>query len=816
MGKNAISSAQDIYLEQEEAIYNSEEVVKISLEAEKYPFIIAYHSGEKETIVSKLKKIGCNTIKQLDFANCVVVSMSKNQLKAIKTLESVESIERDYDYKVLSKSTTEKKRIAYLAGEDSKINMKKEVKMAIFDTSVSNISSDDCVSFINSTVDKTNDHGAQMVEIISTVISDKEKMKVRPHIYSVAVADHRGFIKTSAIMEALNWSIENKIKIISMSFGDYHKSKLLERMVNIAAKNGILLIAAAGNDGGFREENRIMYPAAFNNVLSVGATVGEEVARYSNGGMKADCFASGTYKPIDFNGNTVNITGTSVAAAYIAGEALEKWCVDPNQTAKNIAKNISARTKINLQEKVTDLTKMTPNGIVEKKETVSTDSNFVKVIQNDVLETSDYATSLCCSDSDEDDSYGMATAINIPFFSWETGCVNCPGSAVWYKFAANVYEAHPNGVHGWYRIQTQGSLDTVGYLYDSYGNQIGYDDDSGNNMNLNIMCQLEFGEAYYIQVRAYGDNTGSFSIKVDYDRDDHGNTPETATEVVGVYYEDQSVAGYLRSNGDVDYYTFVSANSCVMEIYTEGDTNTYGKLFCVEGDVLDSDDNSNGNGNFKITAHLEKMKRYYIAVSHNSPTGYGEYTLRFKFVKDCFFLPSDYYSAGVKPILAWYNNSYTNTPSFGEMFYSIKYHMYMNKASALLWRDKFLQNKSLADALMSSIEENLLDETVELLAEEGIQSISMTDVLVDIVVDCIIKLLTPYIDRAFFNEAYENMHQLELLDILYSTVCIVDRDPQEGELSYTYMDTYNFNTTNGYYVYGEPSFRGTWIEYSLS
>jgi len=28
------------------------------------------------------------------------------------------------------------------------------------------------------------------------------------------------------------------------------------------------------------------------------------------------------------------------------------------------------------------------------------------------------------------------------------------------------------------------------------------------------------------------------------------------------------------------------------------------------------DDNGNGNGNFKITAHLKAMQFYYIAVSH--------------------------------------------------------------------------------------------------------------------------------------------------------------------------------------------------------
>ena len=44
----------------------------------------------------------------------------------------------------------------------------------------------------------------------------------------------------------------------------------------------------------------------------------------------------------------------------------------------------------------------------------------------------------------------------------------------------------------------------MGYLYDAYGNQIDYDDDSGNDLNFKISKQLEYGETYYVKVKAFG------------------------------------------------------------------------------------------------------------------------------------------------------------------------------------------------------------------------------------------------------------------------------------------------------------------------
>ncbi len=650
MKEDLLGAEQELTLAPEEKIKNAEEIAQLSLAAETYPFIIRYDSVEKETVISELQRIGCSDLRLMDFANCVAVSMSCAQLKAIKTLGCVEAVERDYDYKVLSANGIDDAYIAYLAGEDPAVNGRKEIKLAIFDTGVSGVNASGSVNFVEETdtIEDPNGHGTKMAGIVSSFIADKDSRKAAPLVFSAIVADYRGFAKTSTIMKALDWAINNQIKIVSMSFGDYHKSNLLEEMINRAFKQGIVLVAAAGNDGSFRDEDRIMYPAAFSNVLSVGAKNGEAVANYSNGGTKVDCLAPGVQNTIDSNGNTVSVIGTSVATAFVAGTLFKKWCMDPDISMEEMVADVKAEMSINLQpqEPLEPLTALEENDIMTSENNNKDFGLSVVALDDTVVASSDGGISLLCVGGGGDSgstggcsSNTMATAIRVPFFSWETGTISCPGSVVWYKFTTTVGEAHPNGSLGWYGIQTQGSLDTVGYLFDAYGHEIDYNDDFGDNMNFKIKKQLEYGQTYYVKVEAFGNNTGSFHFKVDYGRDDHGNTPDTATEVEGVYYEDKSVSGYLHSYGDVDYYTFVPARNCVMEIYTEGDTNTYGKLYGAECDLIAYDNNSNGNGNFKITAHLEGMKRYYIAVSHNSSTGYGDYILRFKFIKDYMHKP---------------------------------------------------------------------------------------------------------------------------------------------------------------------------------
>lgn len=102
----------------------------------------------------------------------------------------------------------------------------------------------------------------------------------------------------------------------------------------------------------------------------------------------------------------------------------------------------------------------------------------------------------------------MENAKRISDESNTVGCICCPGSEQWFVFTA--------ARTGRYSILTTGSSDTVGTLYDCCGNQLAEVDDYApcGKINFRIVCNLTAGATYYVKVRLYGSNTGSYVLRV--------------------------------------------------------------------------------------------------------------------------------------------------------------------------------------------------------------------------------------------------------------------------------------------------------------
>ena len=84
---------------------------------------------------------------------------------------------------------------------------------------------------------------------------------------------------------------------------------------------------------------------------------------------------------------------------------------------------------------------------------------------------------------------------------------------------------------GGFIIQTQGDLDTKGCLLDSSGNIVEEDDDSGDGGNFKMTCRLYSG-LYFVLVRGFGSNTGSYSLHLHRASDDTTTTREVYTTKV--------------------------------------------------------------------------------------------------------------------------------------------------------------------------------------------------------------------------------------------------------------------------------------------
>ncbi len=124
---------------------------------------------------------------------------------------------------------------------------------------------------------------------------------------------------TSVIADAIRGAADQGAKIISMSIGG-GGTTTLQSAVDYAWNKGVILVAAAGNDGA---PNSIDYPAAYDNVIAVAALDSTKArASYSDGGPQLDIAAPGTDVLSSYNTNDTTyslLSGTSMATPHVAG-----------------------------------------------------------------------------------------------------------------------------------------------------------------------------------------------------------------------------------------------------------------------------------------------------------------------------------------------------------------------------------------------------------------------------------------------------------------------------------------------------------------
>ena len=162
-------------------------------------------------------------------------------------------------------------------------------------------------------------------------------------------------------IEAIEYAVDNGADIISMSLGIEYYHTQLENAVNYAYDNGIFLTASAGNQGWSDEH----YPAAYDNVVGVGATNDEDKrmenagqwSASSNYGPWVDVAAPGedifstmptyhvTFNDYGFNYDYMGgLCGTSCSAPHVAGLAAlllsKNSSLSPDEAKSIICENV--------------------------------------------------------------------------------------------------------------------------------------------------------------------------------------------------------------------------------------------------------------------------------------------------------------------------------------------------------------------------------------------------------------------------------------------------------------------------------------------
>lgn len=152
---------------------------------------------------------------------------------------------------------------------------------------------------------------------VASIIAGREGIAPNSELLVVRVLDEEGLGNSFHLAEGIVQAVDSGAQIINMSLGVYYDSPVLRQAVSYADSRGVLMVAAAGNDG----YDRMPYPAAYDQVLSVTAIdANERQAVFPNQSESIDFAAPGVaVLTANEDQGTTLFSGTSAAAPFVAG-----------------------------------------------------------------------------------------------------------------------------------------------------------------------------------------------------------------------------------------------------------------------------------------------------------------------------------------------------------------------------------------------------------------------------------------------------------------------------------------------------------------
>jgi len=146
-------------------------------------------------------------------------------------------------------------------------------------------------------------------------------------------ADGTGF--ASGLAQGIIWATDHGARVLNLSLGGLVEDATLAAAAQYAWLHGVLIVAAAGNEGGLTLD----YPAALPNVLSVGASdSNDRLYDFSNRGARVA--APGENSTTARGGGYVSFLGTSSAAPVVSGIAALAFSLVPQATSAQVERAI--------------------------------------------------------------------------------------------------------------------------------------------------------------------------------------------------------------------------------------------------------------------------------------------------------------------------------------------------------------------------------------------------------------------------------------------------------------------------------------------
>ena len=174
-------------------------------------------------------------------------------------------------------------------------------------------------------------HGTMVAGVIARLAPQAKIMPIR-----VLDADGKGSVL--AVAKGIKYAVAHGARVLNLSLGGIRQNGALAQAIKKANKAGVIVVAAAGNDG----TNIPQYPAGLPNVIGVAAAdANDQKAPFSTYGSDVSLVAPGVgIRSTYINGGYATWSGSSFAAPFVSAAAALTLSAQPSLSGSAVTQRL--------------------------------------------------------------------------------------------------------------------------------------------------------------------------------------------------------------------------------------------------------------------------------------------------------------------------------------------------------------------------------------------------------------------------------------------------------------------------------------------
>ncbi|TXS95181.1 S8 family serine peptidase [Parahaliea maris] len=251
-----------------------------AISADSMRLVIEYQNGQGDAVKAALAERGIDVLRDLADYDSLALNLTKEQFADLRSVAGIAEAYPDVPRKLLSTGELgEISPYGIAMTQANKLSYNGGTKVCIIDSGydyghpdlpAANVFGE--MGLSGPWNEDDHSHGTHVAGTIAAVgngegvVGVNSDANMNLHIVRVFDADG-GFAYASDLVGAVNDCAAAGANVISMSLGGGIQSPIEERAMDRATRDGILIIAAAGND----ENAAHSYPASYDSVMSVAA-----------------------------------------------------------------------------------------------------------------------------------------------------------------------------------------------------------------------------------------------------------------------------------------------------------------------------------------------------------------------------------------------------------------------------------------------------------------------------------------------------------------------------------------------------------------